>query len=61
MLQALNDPKTSDTVDPSTYKFRLYINMQTNDPRYNYVNTTMWIGSGIRLGAKVIYDAYVVG
>ncbi|KAK1831981.1 hypothetical protein QBC39DRAFT_349872 [Podospora conica] len=61
VLQALNDPVRADDVDPSTYKFRLYINMLTGDPRYNHVNTTMWVASGMRKGAKVIYDAYVVG
>jgi hypothetical protein len=57
----LNDPATADDVDPSLYKFRLYVNMNTNDPRYNFVNTTMWVASGMRKGSKVIYDAYRVG
>lgn len=61
VLQALNDPVRADDVDPSTYKFRLYINMNTGDPRYNFVNTTMWVASGMRKGAKVIYDAYRLG
>jgi len=61
VLQALNDPLRADDVDPSTYKFRLYINMNTGDPRYNHVNTTMWVASGMRKGAKVIYDAYRLG
>lgn len=61
MLQALNDPARADNVDPSLYKFRLYINMNTGDARYNHVNTTMWVASGMRKGARVIYDAYRVG
>ncbi|KAK5651345.1 hypothetical protein OQA88_12578 [Cercophora sp. LCS_1] len=61
VLRDLNDPEKADDVDPSTYKFRLYINMNTGDPRYNHVNTTMWVASGMRKGAKVIYDAYRIG
>ncbi len=61
VLQALNDPVTADDVDPSLYKFRLFIGMNTGDVRYNHVNTTMWVASGMRKGAKVIYDAYRVG
>jgi hypothetical protein len=61
VLEALNDPAKADSVDPSTYKFRLYISMNTGDPRYNHVNTKMWVASGRRMGAKVIYDAYLVG
>lgn len=52
MLEALADPAKADTVDPTTYKFRLYINMETGDERYDFVNTAMWIGSGVRQGAK---------
>ncbi|KAK4207694.1 hypothetical protein QBC37DRAFT_326957 [Rhypophila decipiens] len=61
VLRDLNDPVKADSVDPSLYKFRLYINMNTGDPRYNHVNTTMWVASGMRKGAKVIYDAYQIG
>lgn len=60
VLQQLGDPSAADGVDPSKYKFRLYISMETGDPRYNFVNTTMWVASGMRMGAKVIYDAYRV-
>jgi len=60
ILAQLNDPATADSVDPSKYKFRLYVYMETNDERYNHLNTTMWVASGMRLGAKVIYDAYRV-
>ena len=61
MLALLNDPATADNVDPTLYKFRLYVSMNTGDTRYNHVNTTMWVASGIRKGSQVIYDAYRVG
>lgn len=52
VLEALADPVKADTVDPSQYFFRLYINMETGDERYSFLNTQMWIGSGVRQGAK---------
>ncbi|KAI1365248.1 hypothetical protein F5Y08DRAFT_338806 [Xylaria arbuscula] len=57
VLQALQDPVTADTVDPSTYSFRLVVTMESGDPRYSQlVNQGMWVGSGIRKGAEVIYE-----
>ncbi|KAI1337198.1 hypothetical protein F5Y15DRAFT_163825 [Xylariaceae sp. FL0016] len=61
VLQALQDPVKADSVDPSTYKFRLFASMETGDARYvSKVNHGMWVGSGMRKGAEVIYDAYRV-
>ena len=60
ILEKLADPTQSDDVDPKMYSFRLYIHMETGDPRYLHLNTGMWIGSGIRRGTEVIYDAYRV-
>jgi len=52
VLEALADPERADTVDPTTYSFRIYISMETGDERYAFLNTAMWIGSGIRQSAK---------
>ena len=60
VLEKLQDPLVADTVSPNTYKFRLNIELETGDERYAFVNTCMWIGSGCRRGAEVIYDAYRV-
>ena len=60
ILEKLEDPSQSDEVDPKSYSFRLYIHMETGDARYLHLNTGMWIGSGIRRGTEVIYDAYRV-
>ncbi|KAI5924464.1 hypothetical protein F4810DRAFT_709428 [Camillea tinctor] len=57
VLQALQDPARADGVDPSTYKFRLFVTMETGDERYvEKVNRGMWVGSGMRKGAEVIYE-----
>lgn len=58
VLQALMDPTRADAVDPEAYAFRLFVGMETGDERYRFVNTCMWVGSGVRKGSQVIYDAY---
>ncbi|KAL2069220.1 hypothetical protein VTL71DRAFT_15558 [Oculimacula yallundae] len=59
ILAQLADPELADKVDPNSYKFRLFIDMETGDERYrDNVNCGMWVGSGMRKGAEVIYDAY---
>ncbi|KAG4438017.1 hypothetical protein IFR05_006518 [Cadophora sp. M221] len=59
ILAQLADPELADKVDPNSYKFRLFIDMETGDERYrDKVNCGMWVGSGMRKGAEVIYDAY---
>ena len=60
ILEKLVDTARSDEVDPKSYSFRLYIHMETGDSRYLHLNTGMWIGSAMRRGAEVIYDAYRV-
>ncbi|KAK9794232.1 hypothetical protein SCARD494_05809 [Seiridium cardinale] len=61
VLEALQDPVKADSVDPSTYSFRLFVQMETGDKRYaDKVNCGMWVGSGMRKGSQVIYDAYRV-
>lgn len=52
MLEKLENPVEADEVDPKTYSFRLYIHMETGDPRYLHLNTGMWVGSGIRRGTE---------
>ncbi|TVY78414.1 UPF0311 protein [Lachnellula suecica] len=59
VLAQLADPEQADKVDPRSYLFRLFIEMETGDERYrDKVNCGMWVGSGMRKGAEVIYDAY---
>ncbi|MCJ1336703.1 hypothetical protein MMC09_001981 [Bachmanniomyces sp. S44760] len=60
ILEKLMDPAQADEVDPKAYSFRLYIHMETGDQRYLHLNTGMWVGSGVRRGTEVIYDAYRV-
>lgn len=60
VLEQLADPEQADNVDPRSYKFRLFIEMETGDERYREkIQYGMWVGSGMRKGAEVIYE-YVV-
>ncbi|GAA6017465.1 hypothetical protein JCM10207_008236 [Rhodosporidiobolus poonsookiae] len=47
---------------PEEYKFRLCIEMETDctNPKYAWLNTAMFVGSGLRSGRQVIYDAYLI-
>ncbi len=57
ILAALADPDQADSVDPFSYRFRIFIDLETGDERYrNQVNCGMWVGSGMRKGAEVIYE-----
>ncbi|EFQ27253.1 uncharacterized protein GLRG_01748 [Colletotrichum graminicola M1.001] len=61
VMERLFDPARADGVAPDEYSFRLNVRMETGDERYrDLVNTAMWVGSGARLGATVVYDAYRV-
>lgn len=61
ILEALADPVRADSIPPSAYKFRLFVDLETGDERYrDSVNCGMWVGSGMRKGSEVIYDAYRV-
>ena len=56
-LEALADHGRVDSVHPSAYKFRLFIELETGDERYwGKVNCGMWVGSGMRRGAEMIYE-----
>jgi hypothetical protein len=57
VLANLLDPEKADTVDPASYIFRLFIDLETGDERYRQkVNCGMWVGSGMRKGAEVVYE-----
>lgn len=62
VLERLANPATADSVKPTEYTFRLFVQLETGDPRYNEtVNTAMWVGSAAKLGSAVVYDAYHIG
>lgn len=50
VLEKVNDANLADGVNPSTYKYRINLAMETGDERYTFLNTLMWVGSGCRRG-----------
>jgi len=49
-----------EVVDPSQYYFRVYMMFETSSKKYNWLNRAMGIGSAMRLGNAVVYDAYLI-
>lgn len=47
-------------VDPAHYYFRITLDFETGDPEFQWLNSIVAIGSGIRRRSSVVYDAYVV-
>jgi hypothetical protein len=47
-------------VDPTQYYFRVTMQFETSSSRYAWLNRMLAIGSAMRLGNAVVYDAYVV-
>jgi hypothetical protein len=48
------------TVDPNKYYFRMYMNFETSSKKYAWVNHALAVGSAMRLGQAVVYDAYLL-
>lgn len=50
LLDKVNDTNMADGLNPNSYKYRVYLSMETGDERYQFLNTLMWIASGCRRG-----------
>lgn len=49
-----------EDVDPSTYYMRTVALLETGDPRYEWVNKTMFTGVGARLAGQVVVSLYAL-
>ncbi|GAB1617577.1 DUF3237 domain-containing protein [Pseudomonas kermanshahensis] len=49
-----------EDVDPSLYQFRITMHFETSAPQYAWLNRTVGVGSAMRLGNAVVYDAFEV-
>ncbi|EAV42330.1 hypothetical protein SIAM614_22152 [Stappia aggregata IAM 12614] len=58
VLQAL---ARGEDVDPSLYYFRTVARLETGDPRYDWVNRTLFLGTGHRLASAVLVSLFQVG
>ena len=49
-----------DAVDPSQYYMRTQARLETGDARYDWVNRTLFVGTGARLAQAVQVDLYAI-
>lgn len=47
-----------EDVDPSSYYMRTHARLETGDPRYDWVNRTLFVGVGARMKSTVKVDLY---
>jgi len=59
-MERLQDPVAADNVAASRYKLRATMELETGDERYSDVNGRVYVGSGCRRGAEIVYDFYQV-
>ncbi|MBD9399413.1 DUF3237 domain-containing protein [Pseudomonas sp. PDM11] len=58
--EVLRKVAKGEPVDPSQYYFRITMQFETSDPRYNWLNGMVGVGSAMRLQKMVIYDGFIV-
>ncbi|MEQ8373082.1 MAG: DUF3237 family protein, partial [Roseibium aggregatum] len=58
VLQAL---ARGEDIDPTLYYFRTAARLETGDPRYDWVNNTLFVGTGRRLASAVLVSLFRVG
>ena len=49
-----------EDVDPDSYYMRTQARLETGDPRYDWVNKTLFVGTGERKANKVHVDLYTL-
>ena len=57
VLQALG---RGEDVEPALYYFRTAARLETGDPRYDWVNRTIFVGTGRRLASAVLVSLFAV-
>ncbi len=60
IMEKVQDPVAADNIAASRYKFRVTMELETGDERYSDTNGGIWVGSGCRRGAEIVYDFYRV-
>ncbi|KAK4237208.1 hypothetical protein C8A03DRAFT_44929 [Achaetomium macrosporum] len=58
VMERLSDPVAADNLAAHRYQLRVTMELETGDERYQDINTGIWVGSGCRRGAEIVYDAY---
>jgi len=58
--QVMQRLAAGEQVDPRLYQFRITLRFETSAPQYAWLNRTVGVGSAMRLGNAVVYDAFEV-
>ena len=56
----MNKVAAGEDVDPGLYQFRITLRFETSAPQYAWLNRTLAVGSAMRLGQAVVYQAYEI-
>jgi len=49
-----------EEVDPGSYYMRTHARLETGDPRYDWVNRTLFVGRGARLASQVVMSLFAL-
>ena len=49
-----------EEVDPASYYMRTHARLETGDPRYVWVNRTLFVGTGARLDGQVVLSLFAL-
>lgn len=49
-----------EEVDPASYYMRTHARLETGDPRYDWVNRTLFVGTGARLNGQVVVSLFAL-
>ncbi|KAK1757891.1 hypothetical protein QBC47DRAFT_166755 [Echria macrotheca] len=60
VMDKLQDPIAADNMAASRYKLRVTMELETGNERYSSLNGGIYVGSGCRRGAEIVYDFYRV-
>jgi hypothetical protein len=58
--EVMNRINRGETVDPGTYYFRIAVTLETAAPKYAWLNSAFFIGSGDRKPNGPVYDVFEV-
>ncbi len=58
--EVLDAVARGEDVDPASYYMRTHARLETGDPRYDWVNRTLFVGVGARQKQSVCVDLYAL-
>jgi len=58
--EVLDAVARGEDVDPASYYMRTHARLETGDPRYEWVNKTLFVGVGARMQQSVKVDLYAI-